>query len=96
MRLELPTVPFHRALHRPNLVLGGERELVMFTGLIAVCLILAAQGLAAVLTGILLWFGCLGLLRYMAKIDPYLSQIYLKSLKYRRYYAARSKPFCQQ
>lgn len=96
MNRDLPTVPFHRALHRPNLVLGGERELVMFTGLVAVCLIFAAQSLMAALAGLLIWFGCLALLRHMAKIDPYLSQIYMKSLKYRRYYAARSKPFCQQ
>ncbi len=96
MKRELPTIPFHRALYRPNLVLGGERELVMFTGLVTVCLIFAAQSLVAAIVGLLLWFGCLALLRQMAKIDPYLSRIYMKSLKYCRYYAARSKPFCRQ
>jgi len=95
MKPELPTIRFHRALHRPNLILGGERELVMFTGLIAVCLIFAAQNVMAMILGLLIWFGCLALLRQMAKIDPYLSQVYMKSLKYRLYYASRSKPFCQ-
>ncbi len=32
---QLETVPIHRALTRSNLFLGGDRELVMFSGLLA-------------------------------------------------------------
>lgn len=88
----LRRTPLHRALHRPNLVLGGERELVLFTALLAGGLAAVALSVVAVLVGAAVWFGCVGLLRRMAKADPQLSRVYLRQLRYRAYYAARSRP----
>jgi hypothetical protein len=44
---DLRHTAFHRALHRPNLFLGGERELVMTTALLAGGLAIAAQNWVA-------------------------------------------------
>jgi type IV secretion system protein VirB3 len=84
---------FHRALHRPNLMLGGERELVLFTALLAGGLAVAAQNWVATGISLLLWFVGIAFLRMMAKADPYMSRIYLRQLRYQGYYAPRSRPF---
>ena len=91
--MALRQVSIHRAGNRPNLFMGGDRELVMFTGLIAFALIFSAQELQATLFGLMLWFGTLYLLRKMAKADPLMRFIYLRHRRYKRYYPARSTPF---
>jgi type IV secretion system protein VirB3 len=81
----LRITPLHRALYRPSLLLGGERELVLFTGLIAGGLIVSAMNLIATVIGLAVWFGCIGVLRPMAAFDPDLSKVYLRQLRYRAY-----------
>lgn len=85
--------PFHRALHRPHLVLGGERELVLTTAVVAGGLAVSALNIPAISVAAALWALCVSGLRMMAKADPQMSKIYLRSLKYRRHYPARSRPF---
>ena len=91
--MALRTIPIRRAGNRDNLFMGGDRELVMFSGLLAFALIFSAQELRATVIGLLLWFGALFACRLMAKSDPKLRFVYLRSRKYKRYYAARSTPF---
>lgn len=86
-------IPIHSAVNKPNLFLGGDRELVMFTGLCAAALIFTAQEWYAALFGIGLWTGALYALRLMAKADPFLRQVYLRHRRYRAFYPARSTPF---
>lgn len=73
--------------------MGGDRELVMFAGLLAGALIFSAQALFATIFGVVLWFGALFALRLMAKSDPRLRHVYLRHRRYRAYYPARSTPF---
>jgi len=89
----LTRTPLHRALHRPNLILGGERELVLLSGLIAGGLVISALNVIAVLVGIAVWLPCLACLRMMAAADPEMSRIYRRQLQYRAYYAPRARPF---
>ncbi|SRR3989338_689083 len=91
--MSLRTIPIRRAGNRHNLFMGGDRELVMFAGLLAFALIFSAQELRATVVGLLLWFGALFACRLMAKSDPKMRFVYLRSRKYKRYYAARSTPF---
>lgn len=91
--MALRTVPIRRAGNRDNLFMGGDRELVMFSGLMAFALIFSAQELRATVIGLVLWFGALFALRLMAKSDPKLRLVYLRHRKYKRYYAPRSTPF---
>ena len=93
--MALRTIPIRRAGNRQNLFMGGDRELVMFAGLMAAALIFSAQGLRATIVGLLLWFGALFLCRLMAKSDPKLRFVYLRHRRYKPYYAARSTPFRQ-
>ncbi len=91
--MALRTIPIRRAGNRHNLFMGGDRELVMFTGLMAVALIFSAQEVRASVVGLLLWFGALFMFRLMAKSDPKMRQVYLRQRRYKRYYPARSTPF---
>lgn len=86
----LTHAPIRRAGNRPTLFMGGDREMVMFSGVLAFALIFSAQKTVAVIFGITLWALSLYLLRLMAKSDPQLRHVYLKHRKYQRYYPAYS------
>jgi type IV secretory pathway TrbD component len=73
--------------------MGGDRELVMFSGLLAFALIFSAQELRATLVGLLLWSGALYVFRLMGKADPKMRFVYLRHRLYRKYYPARGTPF---
>jgi type IV secretion system protein VirB3 len=73
--------------------LGGDRELVLFSGLLAFVLTVPSFQWVAIATGIGLWMVALFLLRLMAKADPRMRYVYLRQLRYRRYYPARSRPY---
>ena len=85
-----------RALNRPNLLMGAERELVLTAGLLCFGLAIAAVNLVTTIIGTTLWFLIIFLLRTMAKADPMMSQLYLRQLRYRPHYAARSRPHRQE
>ena len=91
--MALRTIPIRRAGNRENLFMGGDRELVMFSGLLAGALIFSAQDIRATVFGITLWFGAMFALRLMAKSDPKLRKVYLRHRYYRAYYPARATPF---
>lgn len=91
--MALRTIPLRRVGIRHNLFMGGDRELVMFAGLLAFALIFSAQELRATVIGLVLWFGALVACRLMAKSDPQMRFVYMRHRKYKRYYPARSSPF---
>lgn len=89
----LETNRIHRALSRPNLLMGADRELVLVTGLAAIILIFVVLTVYSALIGIAIWVAIVGLLRRMAKADPMMRRIYLRHLRYRSYYRATSTPW---
>ena len=91
--MALRRVTLHRAGIRPHLFLGGDRELVLFSGLIACVLIFAAFQPVTIVTGIVLWMAALFFFRRLAKADPRMRCVYMRHLLYRRYYPARSTPY---
>lgn len=91
--MALRTIPIRRSGNRTNLFMGGDRELVMFAGLLAFALIFSAQELRATIVGIALWIICLFIFRLMAKSDPQLRFVYLRHRVYADYYPARSTPY---
>lgn len=91
--MALRTIPIRQSGNRPNLFMGGDRELVMFSILIAATSIFAAMEIKTTLFGIALWIFALFALRLMAKHDPQLRHVYLRQLRYKKYYPARSTPF---
>ncbi|WP_367607888.1 conjugal transfer protein TrbD [Legionella sp. W05-934-2] len=91
--MSLRTIPIRRSGNRPSLFMGGDRELVMFSGLLSAILVFAALNWLAFICGTAMWFLSLKGLRMMAKADPLMRAIYLRQRRYQSYYPARSTPF---
>ena len=83
----------HRALSRPTLLFGADRELVLFTGLLAVILVFVVLTLVSAVLGAVIWIVVVGVLRMMAKSDPLMRHIYVRHIKYRPYYRPTSTPW---
>ncbi len=91
--MALRKIPIHRSGNRDNLFMGGDRELVMFAGLLAGALVFSAQDLLATIFGIVLWFFALFVCREMANADPKMRNVYMRNNQYKSYYPAHSTPF---
>jgi len=83
-------VIIHQSANRPHMLLGGDRELVLFAALLSAMLIFALVTWWAVAAGIALWFLSVAVLSRMGKADPLLRHVYLRHLRYRPFYAAKS------
>ena len=83
----------HRALSRPNLLMGADRELVLVTGLASIILIFVVLTWISALFGLAIWSVIVGLLRMMAKADPLMRRVYLRHITYRPHYRPTSSPW---
>ena len=83
----------HRALSRPNLLMGADRELVLVTGLASIILIFVVLTWVSALFGLAIWTVIVGLLRMMAKADPQMRRVYLRHITYRPHYRPTSSPW---
>jgi type IV secretion system protein TrbD len=93
MSEELRRTPLMTSLTRPHLVLGGERELVLLSGIFAFALMITTMNPVFAAMALLVWCGALWALRRMAKADPQLSRVYVRAVRHRSYYPPRSTPF---
>ena len=78
----------HPSVHRPRLILGADRELVIFLGLLAAILVFALVTWWSVVTGVILWLAGVSLLVGMGREDVLLRHVYLRHVKYRAFYPA--------
>lgn len=83
----------HRALSRPNLLMGADRELVLLSGLAAAILIFVVLTWYAALFGVMVWMVAVAALRMMAKADPQLRRVYVRHISYKPRYRATSTPW---
>lgn len=83
----------HRALSRPNHLMGADRELVLLTGLAAIILIFVVLTWFSALFGVAIWIAVVAALRMMAKADPMMRQVYLRHIGYRPTYRPTSTPW---
>ena len=83
----------HRALSRPNLLMGADRELVLLTGLAAAISAFVVLTWFSVLFGIALWIAVVAALRMMAKADPMMRRIYVRHVGYQPTYRPTSSPW---
>lgn len=83
----------HRALSRPNLLMGADRELVLVTGLAAAILIFVVLTFYSALFGIAAWIVIIAALRMMAKSDPMMRRVYIRHISYRPHYRPSSTPW---
>jgi len=82
---------FHQSANRPHLLLGGDRELVLISGVLAAILIFAVMAWWSIIAGIALWLAAVAVLARMGKADPLLRHVYLRHVRYRAFYPSKSK-----
>ena len=87
-------IVIHPSVNRPNQILGGDRELVLLTLLISVSLAFSLA-LWGVGLAVGFWIGAVAVLQRMGKADPMLRQVYLRHIRYRPFYPAKSALFSQ-
>lgn len=92
----LDRVDIYTALNKPNLVFGADRELVLTTGVFCAALIFTGLTVITTIIGLFLLMFCTFFLRLMAKTDPIMRHIFIRQIKYRQFYFARSTPFIRQ
>jgi type IV secretion system protein VirB3 len=88
-------IVIHPSANRPNQILGGDRELVLATLLISVSLAFSLATLWGVGLAVFFWIGALAVLQRMGKADPALRQVYMRHIRYRSFYPAKSALFSQ-
>lgn len=89
----LRQIELRRSLHRPNLIGGAERELVLILGIMTFASIFSAVSVVSAIVGIFVWLAVYSLLRIMGRADPEMSKVYRRSQKYKAYYRPYSTPF---
>jgi type IV secretion system protein VirB3 len=87
------TLVIHRSLNRPALLLGCDRELILFSGLIAAVMIFSVMSKLSILFGILFWMACLAGLSRMGKVDPLMRQVFIRHIRYKDF-APASARYC--
>jgi type IV secretion system protein VirB3 len=81
-------IVIHQSANRPNQILGGDRELVLMAMLTAVSLAFASWWGIGLSVGF--WVAAVAVLQRMGKADPMLRQIYIRHMRYREFYPAKS------
>jgi type IV secretion system protein VirB3 len=83
-------IVIHQSANRPQLLLGCDRELVLFAALMAAMLVFALVTWWSVVVGIGLWFAAVAILSRIAKADPMMRQVYIRHLRYPPFLHAKS------
>jgi type IV secretion system protein VirB3 len=84
-------IVIHQSANRPHLLLGGDRELVLFAALMSAMLIFALVTWWGIVAGVALWIASIAILSRMGRFDPVLRQVYVRHVKYLAFYPAKGR-----
>ena len=80
----------HQSANRPVQLLGGDRELVLCSILIAVTVAFCLSKWWGLLVSMAFWVAAIAVLQRMGKADPLLRHVYVRHIRYRPFYPAKS------
>jgi type IV secretory pathway TrbD component len=83
-------VIFHQSANRPHLLLGGDREMVLFAILFAALIGFSLLTWWGLLIAAIFWTTAVAVLSRMGKSDPLLRHVYLRHIRYQSFYPAKS------
>src|SRR6185437_12368311 len=83
-------VVIHQSANRPNLLLGGDRDLVLVMVMIAAGLAFSLASWWGIGLAALLWIASMAALQRMGKADPLLRHVYARHIRYRAFYPSKS------
>lgn len=85
--------PLHPSCNRSNLLLGGDRRLVIGSLAVSAVLVFVKFSPVMIAAGAAFGFGMLVLARKLAKSDPKMLDVYQRHTAYRRRYPAQATPW---
>ena len=80
----------HQSANRPNQLMGGDRELVLVSLLTSVALAFSLATWWGLGVSGAWYVGAMAVLKRMGKADPLLRQVYMRHIRYRPFYPAKS------
>ena len=80
----------HQSANRPNQLMGGDRELVLVSLLTSVALAFSLASWWGLAVSVAWYVGAMAILKRMGKADPLLRQVYMRHIRYRPFYPAKS------
>ena len=83
-------IVIHQSANRPNLLLGGDRELVLVMVMVCGGLAFSLACWWGIAVAIVLWLVSVASLQRMGKADPLLRPVYLRHIRYSAFYPAKS------
>ena len=83
-------VVVHQSVNKPNLVLGGDRELVLVAIMVSFSLGFSLATWWGIGLSVVFWVAAMAALQRMGKADPLLRHAYLRHIRYRSFYPAKS------
>lgn len=83
-------VIIHQSANRPNQLMGADRELVLVSILITVALGFSLGSLSGVGVAAVWHVSATAALKRMGKADPLLRHVYMRHIRYRPFYPAKS------
>ncbi len=87
---KIRTIPIRRSLNRPDMIFGAEADPVFATGIISVAVAMSAPSLFSLCASIVFWLVNLFIFRIIAQKDPIRTQVYFKTLNYKKFYPRRA------
>ena len=86
-------ITIHQSANRPNQIFGGDRELVLVSVLVAVSLAFSLASLWGVALSVGFWVSTIAVFQRMGKADPMMRHVYMRHIRYRSFYPAKSGLF---
>ena len=83
-------ITIHQSANRPNQILGGDRELVLVSVLVAVSLAFSLASWWGVALSIGFWVSAVAVFQRLGKADPMMRHVYMRHIRYRSFYPAKS------
>ena len=82
--------PMRASLNRPQLLMGGDRELVLLSGLVLALMAVSVMSFVSFLIAGISFVAIVAVLARMGKEDPLMRKVYARHLAYRDFYSAKS------
>lgn len=89
--MSLRRTNMYKSLTRVQLLLGCDRDTVIFVGLISIFIGLMIRQPLGVILGAVLFLVVIRLLRMATKRDPMIKEVYIRHITYKDYYPATSR-----
>ncbi|MBI9112335.1 conjugal transfer protein TrbD [Maridesulfovibrio ferrireducens] len=86
-------IPINRSLHKHALLMGAERDLVMYAALVSFVLAIGGKTLLSAGVAVVFWIGSVFLLQIMGRSDPQKSKVWRRQNALQTEYPAKSTPW---